>query len=253
MVRRRLFSVLAALALVLSGFSVGVTAQAGGSGHGSGQSGVSEMSPLKHRPTKKCKKWKRQARKGNKKAARKFKKHCKRRSGGGGGGGGGGGAATCDPYKPGTEGAEAETSVVTDANTEEAPLEVTVPASEGIPEADNASSYHNVQVNSSAAHTGLWVRFEFAEPEDMDLYLLFADSSEAAHAAGYNPAPVPGATDGTGNGGHSEMGAEQLDGIGTDDCGGYTVDMRPFQNAPGDKTLKLWLGEAGCEPPCGEP
>jgi hypothetical protein len=249
MARRRALSVLAALALALSGFSVGVTAQAGGSGPGDG----SEVSSLTHGPKKKCKKWNKKRKKGNKKAARKYKKHCKGTSGGGGGGGGGTGGTACAPYEPGTEGAEAETSVVKDEHTEEAPVEVTVPAEAGVPEnPNNPRAYHNVQVDSSAAHTGLWVRFEFAEPEDMDLYLLFSDSSEAAHAAGYNPTPV-GPLDGTGNGGHSEVGAEQLDGIGTDDCGGYTVDMRAFQNAPGDKTLKLWLGEAGCEPPCEEP
>lgn len=158
----------------------------------------------------------------------------------------------CAAYVPGEEGAEAETSIVKDEHTEEAPLEVPIEVGPGIPEAPNEHSYHNVQVDSATPHVGLFVRLEFADPEDIDLYLLFDSGDEAAHAAGYNPIPV-GPFDGTGSGGHSEMGAEQLDGVGTDDCGGYTVDVAPFQNFPGEKTLKLWLGEVGCEPPCGEP
>ena len=42
-------------------------------------------------------------------------------------------------------------------------------------------------------------------------------------AAGTRPPRLLG--DGTGNGGHSETTAEQLDGVLTADCGGYTIDV----------------------------
>jgi len=161
-------------------------------------------------------------------------------------------ADQCEPYVPGELGKDAALTVVTSEATEEKPIEVELDFGLGIPENPNQEHvYHNVQVAPEAAESGLYVRFEFATYEDMDLYLYNSAGEESAHAAGYNPAPVPvalGCCDGTGSGGHSEQGAEVLDGIRTPRCGGYTVDMRTFQNNSGSKTLKLWLGEPQNDP-----
>lgn len=154
----------------------------------------------------------------------------------------------CADYAPGELGAEAETVVVKDEATEEAPVELEFDFGNGIPENPNQEHQQvNVQVDPKASEAGLYVRFEFANYEDMDLWAYHASGDEAARAAGYNPAPVS-VFDGTGNGGHSEQGAEQLDGIRTSKCGGYTIDMATFQNMSGTKTLKLWLGEVVNDP-----
>lgn len=160
--------------------------------------------------------------------------------------------AACPAYVPGEQGAEAQTSVVTETATEEAPLEVTIAAPAGNP-VSLPASFHNIQVDAPAAEAGLYVRYEFPVQDDHDIYLNYADGSEAAHAAGFNPAPfIPNNgvfwTDGTGAGGHSEQGAEVLDGIRTADCSGYTLQMDSFLTQGGDMTLKLWLGEAQNDP-----
>jgi hypothetical protein len=245
--------------------TIGMSGVPAGASYSSGDrsDSVSSETAGQYKQSKKCKKLKKKAKK-SKKARKKYEKKCRKKSGGTGGGGTGGGGtgggggggtpATCPAYVPGEEGAEAETSVVTDTATEAAPVEVTIStaaAVEGEPAA-SSKTYHNIQVNSAAASTGLWVRFEMDVGEDYDIYLNNPDGSEAAHASGYNPAPA-GPLDGTGSGGHSEQTAEQLDGVSTPDCGGYTLDMTSFQTPGGDKTLKLWLGEANCTPPCGGP
>ncbi|MFN2526196.1 MAG: hypothetical protein ABR505_08025 [Actinomycetota bacterium] len=155
--------------------------------------------------------------------------------------------AACAPYTPGEQGGEAETSIVTDAATEEAPVEVTIPTDPGFGiggtplEATISHAFHNIQVDSANPTAGLHLVLEFDLEEDYDLYLNYPDGSEAAHVAGFNP--VPPLSDGTGSGGHSEMGAEYLDGVSTPDCGGYTLDIANATGLGGDKTLKLWLGE----------
>jgi hypothetical protein len=161
-------------------------------------------------------------------------------------------AAGCAPYAPGEEGAKAPTSLVTAEFTEAKPLEVAITAPSTAD--DVISAYQNIQVGPGAGDVGLFARYEFPMEEDHDIYLNYASGSEAAHAGGFNPAPVVpqlpvvGGTDGTGGGGHSEQGAEQIDGIKTAPCGGYTLDMQSFLSPGGDMTLKLWLGPVENEP-----
>ena len=160
-------------------------------------------------------------------------------------------AAACPAYTPGEEGAEAETTVVTADATEEKPIEVAIEAPPGVPEVALGHAFHNIQVDASGSEGGFFARYEFPVYEDHDIYLNYADGSEAAHAGGFNPAPVPvalGCCDGTGTGGHSEQGAEVLDGIRTADCAGYTLDMASFMSEGGEMTLKLWLGEPENDP-----
>ena len=160
--------------------------------------------------------------------------------------------ASCPAYVPGEEGAGAETSIVTDAATEDKPIELAIDAPMGIPEVSAGHVFQNIQVDTAGAESGLYVRYEFPVYEDHDIYLNYADGSEAAHAGGFNPTPVA-VLDGTGSGGHSEQGAENLDGIRSADCAGYTLDMTSFASEGGEMTLKLWLGEPQNDPaPPGE-
>lgn len=151
----------------------------------------------------------------------------------------------CPAMTPHEKGAEAETTVVTEEATEEKPIEIPVEAPPGLWPASTGDVYHNIQVDTAAGERGLFVRYEFPDYEDLDLYLYEPGNDEAvAQAAGFNPFPfVPGETDGTGNGGHSEMGAEQIDGFPTADCVGYTAEMHSFISEGGEYTLKLWLGD----------
>jgi hypothetical protein len=258
-VKKRLLSLLVALSVVLGGIAVSSTTATADANRGGGSQ---ERSSETHDPKKKCARWKKKAADGNKRAQRKYNKHCKAAGGGDDTGGDDDGdgdePATCPAYVPGEEGAEAPTTVVTDTATAEAPIEVAVemPGAAGAVSPDDTSVFHNIQVDTTAESAGLWVRFEMTEGEDLDIYLHYNDGSHAAGAAGLNPAPedTP-AADGQddAHGGHTEMTAEQLDGIGTPDCGGYTLEMQSFSNPPGEHALLLWLGDTGCEPPCGEP
>ncbi|MFN2594298.1 MAG: hypothetical protein ABR579_05355, partial [Actinomycetota bacterium] len=168
-------------------------------------------------------------------------------------------AAGCAAYQPGDLGKDAKTTVVTDAATKEAPVTVTMPIDVGVgtgtglptdavTTAGESHALQNVQVDSNLPSTGLYVRAEFDSHNDDDLYLYNTDGSEAAHAAGFNPDPDPNIGDGTGHGGHSEVGAEQLDGVTTADCQGYTVDLTGATTQGGTITFKFWLGDATYDP-----
>ena len=164
----------------------------------------------------------------------------------------------CAAYVPGEQGAEAESVSVTDAHTAEAPLEVTITQEMGqggdlgLGQYDgSAHTFRNVQVDSKAAEGGLYIRYEFPAYEDHDLYVNYADGTEAAHVGGFNAAPV-GIFDGTGSGGHSEQGAEQIDGLRTPDCAGYTVDFSNYLGQGGEYTVLMWLGEIQNDPAAPE-
>jgi hypothetical protein len=161
----------------------------------------------------------------------------------------------CKAYKPGELGAEAETSKITAKATEEAPVELTLATEPGFGIGGNDTTaanishvYHNIQVDPKTKATGLYVRLEMPQGTDYDIYLMNPDGTEAAHAAGFNPIPHALIGDGTGTGGHSEETAEQLDGILSKDCQGYTLDVANATGTGGDVTLKMWLGEATYDP-----
>ena len=167
----------------------------------------------------------------------------------------------CTAYVPGENGADAPITVVTDAATEEAPVEVTVATAEGLgfssadgPSGDQGHlthAYANVQVDSAAKDAGLYVRVEFPETFDYDGFLRTSDGTAVAYSAGFNQGMTPAGDpsglglDGTGHGGHSEMGAEQIDGYLATDCDGFTYDIVSAGTPGGDVTVKYWLGEPG--------
>lgn len=167
----------------------------------------------------------------------------------------------CPAFEPGEIGADAETVVVKDSATEAKPVEVVLETGPGLGTGSPGSiegqpiptdalmshAYQNIQVDPKAKSTGLWVRAETPDNSDYDLFLYNPDGTEAAHAAGFNPEPA--ISDGTGNGGHTEANAEQLDGIASADCQGFTADLSNATGFGGEVTLKLWLGDANYTPP----
>lgn len=176
----------------------------------------------------------------------------------------------CAPYAPGEMGAEAETIVVTDAHTAEAPLTHAFTADlnfgEGLPDFVNEEAgtplpetphhYLNVQVDSAAEAAGLYVTWEFDTNRDYDLWAYFSDGTEAASSHGFQPliategqaGPADQSNTGTNHGGKSTATSENLVGVITPDCGGYTLDMATYFGEGGDFELKVWLGEGETEP-----
>ena len=165
----------------------------------------------------------------------------------------------CAAYQPGELGADAPITVVTDAATEEAPVEVTVTTAEGLgfsspdgPSGDSGHTNHafaNVQVDSAARDAGLYARVEFGPAWDYDAYLRTNDGTAVAYSAGFNQGMIGAGDpsglglDGTGHGGHSELGAEQIDGYLAADCDGFTYDIVSAGTPGEDVTVKFWLGE----------
>lgn len=166
----------------------------------------------------------------------------------------------CAPYAPGEQGADAETVVVTDAHTADAPLAVPISLDayflEGI---DGAapSAVVNAQVDSAAASAGLYVTFEFQPRRDYDLWAYFADGGEAASSHGFNPiveahlgppSPFDPSNTSSNHAGESKADSENLVGVITADCAGYTIEATNYFGEGGDFELKLWLGEGVTEP-----
>ncbi len=152
----------------------------------------------------------------------------------------------CPAYQPGEEGAEAETSVVTPAASSETPVEVTlstdpgVGVGTGVPATEAAVShvYQNVQVDSTGDAL-LFIRLEMGSTQDYDLFVNTPEGETVAQAAGFNPEPT--IYNDNEHGGHTEKGAEMIDGLATPDCTGYTIDVGAYTSQGGDVTLKFWL------------
>ena len=162
-------------------------------------------------------------------------------------------AEACPAYVPGEEGAEAETTVVTDEATEEKPVVIELDAGPGLgslgPYNETTSVYQNVQVDTSGADTGLYAKLEFQNFHDYDLYLNYADGSTAANSGDFNVAPGHDLGSGSPDGGW-EAGTdyEMVMGIRTADCAGYTARMVSWLTNGGAMTLSLWLGDVVADP-----
>lgn len=163
-------------------------------------------------------------------------------------------APACAPYvSPDWATDAGATTVITDAATAEAPVEVKITTHEGVGfTSPNGASedqgltshvYQNVQVDTSAATGGnLFVRAEYTEAFDYDLFLRAPDITALAYEADFNPATVNGPTGiGTLEGASAEPGASQIDGFPSTDCTNYTVDLASGIAAGEEVTLKFWL------------
>lgn len=161
----------------------------------------------------------------------------------------------CATYVPGDLGAEAETSVVTNEHTEEAPLEVTLSTGPGLgftstdPGGDTGETshvYQNIQVDSSSPTAGLFVRVDYTPSWDYDIFLRSSDGASLAWEADFNPATAGGPTDlGSSEGAHPEPGAGQVDGFPASDCDGFTFDVASAITPGEDVVLTMWLGAPG--------
>lgn len=183
-------------------------------------------------------------------------------------------SAACAPLKPATAGAEAPSVTLTDSATAEKPfvqpLTLEQRVDEGLGDAlgapgstPAAPASVNVQVDTnSKAPVGLYATFEFPEYRDYDLWAYFpgTENEEAASSHGFQPAietqgaPAVGpvgldnSNTATNHGGESTATSENLVGILTPDCGGYTISAYNYLGEGGDMELKLWLGEVKYDP-----
>jgi hypothetical protein len=164
----------------------------------------------------------------------------------------------CATYVPSEWGEGQPVNLVTDEHTAEAPLEITVPTEPGLgfssteppgseePATPSTHSFLNVQVDSKLPETGLYGTLSYTPGLDYDLYFRDNGGFSLAASNGFMPG-VPN-LDGTGSGGHTEMGSENIEGLTTADCTGYLVDVVSATTPGGDVTLTLWLGEATYTP-----
>ena len=162
--------------------------------------------------------------------------------------------AACAAYVPGEKGTGAPITVVTDAATADKPVVIkhateaglgfSSEEGEGNPDEElTTHSYTNVQVDSANPSAGLYISLEFTPVFDYDLWLRDAAHTALAYSAGASP-PVPVVADGTGHGGHSGVGTENIDGFLAADCQGFTVDIASAGSPGGEVTISYWLGEA---------
>ena len=101
------------------------------------------------------------------------------------------------------------------------------------------TKWFNIQVDSKKKFVGLYVRQEWSPTpvSDMDLYIYDKTGSQAGSSGEFNQ--VPGTGLGSGDGGN---GYEQVLGMGTTDCSGYTLESRAFTTPGESMKLKVWLG-----------
>lgn len=167
----------------------------------------------------------------------------------------------CSAYAPGEMGAAAETVVLTDTATEEAPVEAKVTHAMSTADIDQglvSEASHaplNIQVDSKLKDAGLYVLLEFPSRNDYDIYLYYPTGEEAASSHGFNtlieaktPGPFDLSNSSTNHAGESTSSSEKLIGVHTTDCGGWTLDTVNWLGQGGEMTVKMWLGEIANEP-----
>lgn len=146
-----------------------------------------------------------------------------------------------------------KSAIVTPKATASKPLMVSVDTAAGLGTTSTGGSSGDTGKTSHAYPTvvvkgpksaKLFVRVEFLPFEDYDLFFRTTDGSAIAYAAGFNPAgPEVNAQVAPGQGGHSEVGAEQIDGAGVKGCATYVVDIASATTPGGAVTVKYWLGK----------
>lgn len=158
----------------------------------------------------------------------------------------------CAKYKAPAFAADADTSIVTDKATADAPIEITLETGPGLgftnpdyPDGETGEvshSFHNVVVDTKAKSARLFARIDYAPAWDYDLFLRLSAGPAVAYEADFNPATVAGPSGiGTLEGASAGPGFSQIDGYPVPDCDGYTVDAASGIAPGGAVTLKLWL------------
>jgi opacity protein-like surface antigen len=168
----------------------------------------------------------------------------------------------CAAYTPGELGAGKPTVTLTDANTAEAPLEQKVTLEESVGDLDQTGGLiseasvdaFNLQVDSKAKDVGLYLSMSFDTRRDYDLWLRYADGSEAAGSHGWNTiVEDPGdnadlSMSDEGYASDSTDSSENIIGVHVTDCSGWTVEADNWLGEGGELTVKAWLGEIKNEP-----
>ena len=158
----------------------------------------------------------------------------------------------CAKYVAPDWAADAETSIVTDKATADAPIEIELQTGPGagFTNADYPGdetghiehAFQNVVVDTTAKSANLFAAIEFVPAFDYDLFLRLPAGPSVAYEADFNPATVNGPTGvGASESAHAEPGLSQIDGYPIPDCYGYTVDVASGIAPGGAVTLKLWL------------
>ncbi len=157
--------------------------------------------------------------------------------------------AACAAYTPGEKGAGQPITVVTDAATAEEPVEVALDTAPGLgfsseegegnpDEGATSHAYTNLQVDSAASSTGLYVMIEFQPTWDYDLWLRDASHVPVEYSAGFLVETFGS------DRAQSDLGSESVQGVPVADCAGFTVDAANAAGPGGEITVKYWLGEA---------
>ena len=178
-------------------------------------------------------------------------------------------AGACTPVAPATAGKDAPALTLTDAATAEKPAVQTLTLEQrfdeglgdalGVPGSSPAApSSVNVTVDTAAkGPIGLYATLEFPARRDYDLWAYFpgTENEEAASSHGFSPlietqgqGPADVSNTASNHGGETTANSENLVGILTPDCGGYTITAYNYFGEGGDLDLKLWLGEAKYDP-----
>ena len=158
----------------------------------------------------------------------------------------------CPKYAAPDWAGEAETTIVTDAATADAPIEITLATGPGLgttnadypgdETGEISHAFQNVVVDTNAKSANLFARIDFVPAWDYDLFVRLPAGPSVAYEADFNPATVGGPTPVGGyQGGSGGPGYSQVDGYPVPDCYGYTVDVASGITPGGDVTLKLWL------------
>jgi opacity protein-like surface antigen len=170
--------------------------------------------------------------------------------------------AACAAYTPGELGADKPIVKLTDANTEAAPLEQKVSLDQSAADVDilgagapeSSADAFNIQVDSTAKDVGLYLTLQFDQRRDYDLWLRYADGSEAAGSHGWNTIvedPADNADFSMSDEGYasdSTDSSENIIGVHVTDCSGWTVEVDNYLGEGGEMTVKAWLGDIKNEP-----
>lgn len=155
-------------------------------------------------------------------------------------------ALKCSPFAPAVEGA-AESPVVkiTPKATEKAPVEIKIEHGMAGPtnpvdgsDLFNEWKYANIQIFGPAS--GLYIREEFSERHDIDLYLYDAAGEEVESSGGFNTAPVSPFFDA---GGRAGTNYESIPGYPVSPCQGFTIGSNAYLTYGTEATIKIWFGE----------
>ncbi|HWC14816.1 MAG TPA: hypothetical protein VG929_09495 [Actinomycetota bacterium] len=151
----------------------------------------------------------------------------------------------CAPYTTPEWAGEAETTVVTDAATADAPIELKISTAPGVgtsseePHGGTGASsytYHNFVIDSAAPSASVSARVDSVPTWDYDLWWRYPEGPPAASAAGFWV--IPG-----GEGGETGIGYEQVNAVPAADCQGFTAEIVGAVTPGGEVTLKVWLGK----------